>query len=155
LGLPLETGEAKPRPARFAAAFSPEMVRSFDQVRAHLAIKNASVVDARSAPRFRGEAPEPRAGVAAGHMPGATNVPYDTIADDLGRLKPAGEIRKLFQDAGVDLSAPVVTTCGSGVTAAALLLALASIGKHDVTLYDGSWTEWGSRPGAPVATGPP
>ena len=153
-GFPIETGAAKPKPAKFDPRFSDEMVRSFDQVRKHLAAKDATIVDARSAPRFRGEAPEPRPGLASGHMPGARNVPYDTLADDQGRLKPPEEVRKLFQNAGVDLSAPVVTSCGSGVTAAVLLFALASLGKHDVTLYDGSWTEWGSRPGAAVATGP-
>jgi thiosulfate/3-mercaptopyruvate sulfurtransferase len=153
-GFPIEAGEAKPKPSKFNPQFSAEAVRTFDQVRTHLAAKSATVVDARSAARFRGEAPEPRPGLASGHMPGARNVPYDTLADDQGRLRPPNEIRKLFQNAGVDLSSPVVTSCGSGVTAAVLLFALASLGKHDVTLYDGSWTEWGSRPGAPVATGP-
>jgi thiosulfate/3-mercaptopyruvate sulfurtransferase len=154
LGFPLEMGEAKHKPVGFNATFAPKMVKSLEQVRGHLAARDATLVDARSAARFRGEAPEPRAGVAAGHMPGAKNVPYDTLADSAGRLKAPNEVRKVFESAGVDLSSPVVTTCGSGVTAAVLLFALASIGKHDVTLYDGSWTEWGSRADAPAATGP-
>ena len=153
-GSPIEASEAKPKPSKFNAQFSAETVRNFDQVRKQLAAKEAVVVDARGAPRFRGEAPEPRAGLASGHMPGARNVPYDTVADDQGRLKPPDEVRKVFQNAGVDLSSPVVTSCGSGVTAEVLLFALASLGKHDVALYDGSWTEWGSRADAPVATGP-
>jgi thiosulfate/3-mercaptopyruvate sulfurtransferase len=153
-GLPLESGEAKPKPSHFRATFSPHMVRSFDQVRANLAARDATIVDARAAARFRGDAPEPRPGLASGHMPGARNVPYDTLADDQGRLKPPDEIRQLFQNAGVDLSSPIVTSCGSGVTAAVLLFALALLGKHDVAVYDGSWTDWGSRPDAPVATGP-
>jgi thiosulfate/3-mercaptopyruvate sulfurtransferase len=153
-GFPVEAGEASPKPADFNATFSPQMLRSFDQVRTALSAGGATIVDARSSARFRGEAPEPRPGLASGHMPGARNVPYDTLANDQGRLRPPNEIRELFQNAGVDLSPPVVTSCGSGVTAAVLLFALASIGKSDVALYDGSWTEWGSRADAPVATGP-
>jgi len=153
-GLPLQSGAVKPKQALFSATFSPKMVRSFDEVRAHLTARDAAIVDARAAARFRGEAPEPRPGLASGHMPGARNVPYDTLADDQGRLKPPNEIRKLFQDAGVDLSSPIVTSCGSGVTAAVLLFALARVGKFDVSIYDGSWTEWGSRADTPVATGP-
>ena len=111
------------------------------------------MVDARSAPRFQGELPEPRAGLPSGHMPGALNLHYDKLSD-AGRLVPPEKIRALFAEAKVDFSEPVITTCGSGITAAVLLFALANIGKDDVTLYDGSWADWGSRPGAPIATGP-
>lgn len=152
-GCPKEAGAATPKPARFAASFSPRQVRDFDGVRDALA-RGETVVDARSAPRFRGEEPEPREGLPAGHMPGAKNVHYAALTDADGRLVASERIRALFEEAKVDLSSPVVTTCGSGITAANLLFALARIGKDDVAVYDGSWTEWGSRPGAPVAKGP-
>lgn len=153
-GWPKETGPAKPKPAKFRATFSPNQVRDFDGVRDALA-RGVTVVDARSAPRFRGEEPEPRPGLPSGHMPGARNLHYAALADSEGRLVAPEKIRKLFEDAEVDLSSPVITTCGSGITAAILHLALARIGKNDVAVYDGSWTEWGSRPGAPVAKGGP
>ena len=152
-GFPLEAGEPKPTPARFATRFDPASVVDFDAVGAALAAGSDVVVDARSAPRFRGEVPEPRPGLRAGHMPGARNVHYESLLDNRGRMCAPAEIQHVFQQAGVDLSAPVITSCGSGVTAATLLLALAQLGKDDVRLYDGSWTEWGSRPDAPVVTG--
>ena len=152
-GLPLESGEAKPAPAHFNASLSRDTVRSIEDVRRHLAAGDAMIVDARSPARFTGEAPEPRSGLPSGHMPGARNVYYETLADG-GRLKQPDEIRKVFEDAKVDLSSPVVTSCGSGVTAAVLLFALASLGKTDVALYDGSWTEWAASPGAEIAKGP-
>jgi thiosulfate/3-mercaptopyruvate sulfurtransferase len=151
-GYPKESGEAKPKPARFAAALAKDTVRDFEQMRAALT-RGETVIDARSAPRFRGELPEPRAGLPSGHMPGALNLHYEKLAEG-GRIVASEKIRKLFEEAGIDLSSPVITTCGSGITAAVLLFALARIGKDDVTLYDGSWADWGSRPGAPIATGP-
>ncbi len=152
-GYPKESAPVKPEPAHFAASLSRAKVRDFDEVRAALE-NGGTVVDARSAARFRGEEPEPRVGLLSGHMPGAKNLHYAALADANGRLVAPEKIRELFEQAGVDLSTPVITTCGSGITAAILLLALAEIGKDDVAVYDGSWTEWGSRPGAPVATGP-
>lgn len=151
-GYPKQSGEVNPKPARFNAAFSPAAVRGFEAVRAAL-VAGETVVDARSAPRFRGELPEPRPGLPSGHMPGALNLHYDLLSDG-GRIVAPDRIRALFEQAGVDLSAPITTTCGSGITAAVLLFALAQIGKHDVALYDGSWADWASRPGAPIATGP-
>jgi thiosulfate/3-mercaptopyruvate sulfurtransferase len=124
-----------------------------DQVKRHLAEGDATLLDARPAARFRGEAPEPRPGLASGHMPGARNLPYDRLVGN-GKLAAAAAIKALIQEAGVDLSRPVVTSCGSGVTAALLLFALAVLGKNDVALYDGSWAEWGSSPDVEVATGP-
>jgi thiosulfate/3-mercaptopyruvate sulfurtransferase len=114
--------------------------------------RGETVVDARSAPRFRGELPEPRPGLPSGHMPGALNLHYEKLSEG-GRIVAPEKVRKLFEEAKVDLSSPVITTCGSGITAAVLLFALARIGKDDVSLYDGSWADWGSRPGAPIATG--
>jgi thiosulfate/3-mercaptopyruvate sulfurtransferase len=153
-GLPLESGEAHPAPARFKATFSPSLVRTLADVRAALATRSASVIDARAPGRFGGEVAEPRPGLPSGHMPGAHNVYFETLVDADGKLKPPTEIRRLFEEAGVDLSAPALTTCGSGVTAAVLSFALASLGKNDVALYDGSWTEWASQPGAAIARGP-
>jgi thiosulfate/3-mercaptopyruvate sulfurtransferase len=151
-GYPKEAGEAHPAPARFRATFSAGAVRDYRAVAEALA-RGAIVVDARSGARFRGELPEPRPNVRSGHMPGAGNVHYAALSDTSGRLVSPETIRKLFQEAGVDLSQPVITTCGSGITAAVLLFALAEIGKDDVALYDGSWADWGARADAPVATG--
>ena len=104
--------------------------------------------------RFRGEATEPRAGLTSGHMPGARNVPFDTLLTPEGTLKPAAEIAALFQAASVDLNQPIVTTCGSGVTASVLALGLAHIGHDRTPVYDGSWSEWGGLADAPIVTGP-
>jgi thiosulfate/3-mercaptopyruvate sulfurtransferase len=153
-GRPLETGAPQPAPSRVSADFRPELVRDLDAVREHLAQGTAQLVDARGAPRFRGEAPEPRAGVRGGHMPGARNVHYAALVNADGTLKPAAELAKVFDAAGVDRDRPIVTTCGSGVTAAILALALARLGREDVPVYDGSWTEWGGRSDTPVVTGP-
>jgi thiosulfate/3-mercaptopyruvate sulfurtransferase len=125
------------------------------EVTAALGSKREVVVDARSAARFAGTAPEPRPNLPSGHMPEARNLPFDRLVDSGGRLVPPDKVRAAFEAAGVDLSRPVVTTCGSGVTAALLLFSLATLGKRDVALYDGSWAEWASRPENPVATGSP
>ena len=153
-GYPLQAGEARPAAATFHATLSREGVKDIEAVKALLKSKEAAVVDARPAPRFRGEAPEPRPGIPSGHMPGATNLPYDRIVGSDGRIVAPEAVRKEFAAAGVDLAQPIVTSCGSGVTAALLLFALATAGKDDVTLYDGSWAEWASDPANPIATGP-
>jgi thiosulfate/3-mercaptopyruvate sulfurtransferase len=145
----LEQGlDTLPTPASFTAKFRPELVRDFAQVLAG----GTPVVDARPAGRFTGEVPEPRPGLRGGHMPGALSVPHSQILSD-GALKPADELRQVFAQAGVPDEGPLTTTCGSGVTASGLALALARLGRWDVAVYDGSWSEWGARADAPVETG--
>ena len=122
------------------------------RVQRTIAEASAQVVDARAADRFRGEAPEPRAGLPSGHIPGSLNVPHATLVRD-GTLKPADELAAAFAAGGVDLDRPVLTSCGSGVSAAVLWLALHTLGREPVALYDGSWTEWAGRGDLPIATG--
>ena len=138
----------------FTAHLDPEIVRDFDSLRGNLQSRSEQVVDARSPSRFRGEEVEPRPGVRPGHIPGSINVYYADVLTPEGTMRPADELRRLFAERDVDLDRPIVTSCGSGVTAALLSLALEVAGAKRTALYDGSWAEWGARADAPIATGP-
>lgn len=150
-GRPTTAAPTKIAPCLFEARFAAERLAVLDDVRAAPA-GGVQVVDARPAGRFSGAEPEPRAGMRSGHMPGARNLPFGDLAKD-GALLPPGELRAKLAEAGIDLARPVVTTCGSGVTAAVINLALETLGHHDNRLYDGSWSEWGGRADTAVATG--
>ncbi|MBY5986973.1 3-mercaptopyruvate sulfurtransferase [Roseovarius atlanticus] len=128
-------------------------VKDVTQVAAASKLGDYTILDARAPGRFRGDEPEPRQGLRAGHIPNSRNVPYSSLLNDDATMKSPDELRAIFDAAGADLSKPVITSCGSGVTAAVINLALERIGKTDHALYDGSWTEWGAFPTVSVATG--
>ncbi|MDQ0316335.1 3-mercaptopyruvate sulfurtransferase [Amorphus orientalis] len=150
---PVEDGVVRRPQRHFTARLDHAMVATRDDVINALRTGEATVVDARSAERFAGTAPEPRKGVRSGHMPGARNLPYTRLIGPDGSLKAIDAVNEAFVDAGVDLSKPVITSCGSGVSAAILNLALRSLGHTSISVYDGSWAEWGGDPKLPVATG--
>jgi thiosulfate/3-mercaptopyruvate sulfurtransferase len=153
-GRPLASGRESLRQRHFTVWSDKRKLRSKRDVLANLATQAEQVVDARGAPRFTGEEQESRAGVAQGHIPGSRNVPYKALYNADGTFKDKAALKAVFAEAGVDLARPVVTTCGSGITACTLAFALHQIGKEDVALYDGSWSEWGADPATPKATGP-
>ncbi|MEM9843466.1 MAG: 3-mercaptopyruvate sulfurtransferase [Pseudomonadota bacterium] len=128
-------------------------VKDVTQVAAASKLGDHEIIDARAPDRFNGSAPEPRPGMRAGHIPGAKNVPYSTLLNADSTMKSADELRAVFEAAGVDLSKPAITSCGSGVTAAILSLALERMGKRDHALYDGSWSEWGASTTLPISNG--
>jgi thiosulfate/3-mercaptopyruvate sulfurtransferase len=150
-GLPIESGEVHRPAATFHAALNGDAVKDFAQVQRMIS-EHKQILDARSAARFSGAAPEPRAGISSGHMPGATSVPFTELVE-AGRLKSREDLRDLFASKHVDLQQPITTTCGSGVTAAVVALGLEIAGATDVTLYDGSWAEYAQRPEAVIEKG--
>ena len=152
-GYPTEDGEPRPRDRRhFTSRFDAGAVADADDVARALDMGGAQVVDARSGPRFRGEEQEPRPGVRPGHMPGAKNLHYASLQTE-GRLKDEASLRAAFAEAGIDLDRPIITSCGSGVTAAIVSVALETLGRPPRALYDGSWSEWGADTNRRVATG--
>jgi thiosulfate/3-mercaptopyruvate sulfurtransferase len=151
-GRPLESGWPNPRHGDFRAHPRPELLADLAAMLGHIEHGDAQILDARSPSRFAGATPEPRAGLRAGHMPGARNVPWTALVSGDALVDPAG-LRAALAAADVDLNRPIVTTCGSGITAALLALGLASLGREDVAVYDGSWSEWGARNDTPIATG--
>ncbi|MEM9577517.1 MAG: 3-mercaptopyruvate sulfurtransferase [Pseudomonadota bacterium] len=152
-GHPVEDLPPMVRDRHMTVRFQNHLVRDVTQVSAASKLKDHVIVDARAANRFRGDAPEPREGLRAGHIPGARSVPFTTLLNDDKTMKSPQECAEVFQSAGVDLSKPIITSCGSGVTAAILALALERMGHRNWSLYDGSWAEWGRFPTVPVATG--
>ena len=141
------------RDRHMTVRFQNQMVRDVTQVSSASKLGTSQIVDARAAARFRGEAPEPREGLRSGHIPNSRNVPFTDLLNDDKTMKTPDQTRAIFESAGVDLKKPIITTCGSGVTAAVLGLALERMGHDMWSLYDGSWTEWGMFPTVPVATG--
>lgn len=154
-GRPTESGKVTPKPGQFTAKFDPGYIRSQAQVLANIDTRAEQLVDARPRGRFEGTAPEPRPESRSGHIPGSRNVPYAELFDPkTGAMKPLDELRRAFDGAGVELTKPIVTTCGSGVSALVLTLALYRLGVRGSALYDGSWSEWGLPDGPAIATGP-
>ena len=154
-GRAVESGEVTPKPATFKAAYDAGRVRAIGEMIANVASKAEQVIDARAGERFEGRVAEPRPGLRSGHIPNSRNLPYGQLFDAAtGAMKPLDELRRAFAGAGVDIDRPIVTSCGSGVSAAVLTLALYRLGVRGTALYDGSWSEWGQADGPPVATGP-
>jgi len=154
-GRSVQVGEVTAKPAAFKASYDARRVRSIEQMIANVASHAEQVIDARASERFEGRVPEPRPGIRPGHIPGALNLPYNNLFDTAtGTMKPLDELKKAFAGVGVDTAKPIVTSCGSGVSAAVLTLELYRLGVENTALYDGSWSEWGKADGPPIATGP-
>lgn len=149
-GWPTEDGPPRPtQPRHFTARRRADLVRTLEEMR-RLVAKGRSVIDARPASRFRGEAPEPRPGLRRGHMPGALNLPYTELVTEQGFMRSRDELEMVFRAAGVPIQSGLIASCGSGVSAALILLALARLGVWNAALYDGSWAEWGALEDTPV-----
>lgn len=152
-GRPTDDEPVDPRERHFTGRRDQSMVRDVTQIAGSIKLRSEQIVDARSPGRFRGQEAEPRPGLRAGHIPGAVNVHYRSLLNEDQTMKPVEDTRAIFEAAGVDLSSPIVTSCGSGVTAGILMLALARLGHTRSALYDGSWVEWGSYDDLKVETG--
>lgn len=144
----------KRQPRHFTPRANAALVRDAADVKALIGHPSVQIVDARAAGRFTGSTPEPRKGLRSGRIPGSRNVPFGTLLNADGTLKPKDELRRVFAAAGVDIERPVVASCGSGVTAGVIAFALAQLGRTDAAVYDGSWSEWGAREDLPIETGP-
>ena len=153
-GRPLERGAIQPRPGRFTARLDSSRVRHLADIVADLGLRSEQVVDMRSAERFEGTQAEPRVGVRSGHIPGSLSVPFTELVAPDGTVLPPQVLRERLEAAGLDLRLPIVATCGSGTSACSLVLGLELLGHESVTVYDGSWTEWGGRRDTPLELGP-
>ncbi len=154
-GRPVEDGPGSAEERHFTARMNSFMLRDREQILANVAQAREQVVDARAQGRYEGKAPEPREGLRSGHIPGSLSLPFTQLIDPANQtMRPAADIKEIFEAAGIDLDRPVVTSCGSGITAAVLSLGLALLGHRDHALYDGSWVEWGGSETTPIETGP-
>ncbi|MGD9965381.1 MAG: 3-mercaptopyruvate sulfurtransferase [Hyphomonadaceae bacterium] len=153
-GYEIETGPPARRMERhFTVRMRGDLVRNLSDVRRAIETGANPILDARASPRFRGETPEPRAGLRGGHMPGAVNVPFSSLLNPDGAVKTAAELKQIFDAAEIDQRTAPICCCGSGITAAVLALGLARVGRWDASVYDGSWAEWGGRSDTPIVTG--
>ena len=153
-GLPVESGVVTPPPGTFTAHLDASRVRDLSAMRANVDTRREQMIDARSSGRFTAEQQEPRPGLRGGHIPGSRSLPYTDLVAPNGAVRPRDELRAMFDAAGVDLERPIVASCGSGVTACCLVLALDLLGAPNLSVYDGSWTEWGGLTDTPIETGP-